>query len=283
MIYESKHEFMDGLRTALAENDVKDARDIMIDFEMHFDDGLAAGESEADICKKLGDVDELVKQYISEDDTGAAPAAKAAESTENPAGTTQKTEYDSTAQAASAAEKTVYDGSAVYGANVTSDKYTYDQDAAGQYNYNRTTYGHATPYPSAGSENRPDTGAIIVTLCLDFFLYSWALPTLIGLIFGLMGTTIGFVGSGIGIFFAGLISNFADISGFISTGLAPLSLVFLGVLMMALGGMLVVASIASVRGFVNLCIAIINQHSTAFTGRKVLRKIGKKKKEAAAQ
>ena len=283
MIYESKHEFMDGLRTALAENDVKDARDIMIDFEMHFDDGLAAGESEADICKKLGDVDELVKQYISEDDTGAAPAAKAAESTENPAGSTQKTEYDSTAQAASAAEKTVYDGSAVYGANVTSDKYTYDQDTAGQYNYNRTTYGQATPYPSAGSENRPDTGAIIVTLCLDFFLYSWALPTLIGLIFGLMGTTIGFVGSGIGIFFAGLISNFADISGFISTGLAPLSLVFLGVLMMALGGMLVVASIASVRGFINLCIAIINQHSKAFTGRKVLRKIGKKKKEAAAQ
>ena len=145
MIYESKHEFMDGLRTALAENDVKDARDIMIDFEMHFDDGLAAGESEADICKKLGDVDELVKQYISEDDTGAAPAAKAAESTDNPAGSTQKAEYDSTAQAASAAEKTVYDGSAVYGANVTSDKYTYDQDTAGQYNYNRTTYGQATP------------------------------------------------------------------------------------------------------------------------------------------
>ncbi|MBQ9383506.1 MAG: DUF1700 domain-containing protein [Ruminiclostridium sp.] len=274
MIYENKHEFMEGLRTALAQNDVKDARDIMIDFEMHFDDGMAAGESEADICRKLGDVDELVKQYISEDDAAAAPAGKAPESP-------GKAVTDDPSMQASA-EKTVYDGASAYGANVTSDKYTYEQPSGSPYN---AAPGAGQSYTD--SENRPDTGAIIIALCLDVFVYSWALPTLIGLIFGLMGTTLGFVGSGLGIFIAGVISIFADVSGFVSTGLAPVSMIFLGIMLTALGGMLVVASIASVRGFINLCIAIINQHSKAFTGRKILSKLGKKKnaaeKEAAVQ
>ena len=245
---------MEGLRYSLAKNEIRDARDIMIDFEQHFDDGAAAGESEEEICRKLGDVDELVKQYIS-DDTDAAGTADAAKSDD-----TEKTVFD---------EKPAENDKESSGKTVLAEEPPYGgqtADAAGQ-----------------KSPNAPDTAGIIVILCLDAFVFSWAIPTLIGLIFGLMGTTIGIAVSGIAIFFSGIFGFFFDVAAMVSTGFAPLSLLFLGITLMAFGGMLVIASIASVKGFINLCIAIINQHSKVFTGRNILNYIGKKKKEAAAQ
>ncbi len=273
MIYETKHEFMEGLRTALAQNDVKDAREIMIDFEQHFDDGIAAGESEADICRKLGDVEEVVKQYISDDDGGAsantANTANAAGNANTSGGiNTEKTVFDT--EQPQTAEKTVYDSGQNGGAQT-----------GGNYNYNNNSTNTSTVYTNV-SGNNPDTGAIIIALCLDVFIYSWALPTLVGLIFGLAGAAIGITVSGIATFFSGVFGFFFDVSAMVSTGLAPLSLLFLGITLTSLGGMLVVGTVSAVRGFINLCIAIINQHSRAFTGRRILNSIGKKK-EAAAQ
>ena len=97
------------------------------------------------------------------------------------------------------------------------------------------------------------------------------------------------LGSGIGIFFAGICAFFIDISPFVATGFAAVSLVFLGIMFAALGGMLVIAAIAAVKGFINICIAIINHHARIFAGHDVLEKLGGNKKnngvekEAAAQ
>lgn len=64
----NKNEFMEKLRASLNEYGVTDTRDILLDFEQHFEDGLAAGETEAEVCEKLGDPNEIAKQYIPEID-----------------------------------------------------------------------------------------------------------------------------------------------------------------------------------------------------------------------
>ena len=247
MTYRNKSEFMNGLREALGRNDVRDARDILIDFEQHFDDGAAAGETEEEVCRKLGDVDEIVKQYISGDDIPVqkeAPASGAAH-----------------AQEASGFDSQMYNGGAP----------AYTAQAPG-YTYNAQQ--QSKPFS-------PQGGDVVLVLLLDILIYSWAIPTLFGLIMGLMGITIGFMGAGAGIFFGGVAAFFGDISGFISTGFAPASLVFLGLMFMAFGGMLIIASIGAVKGFINIIIAIINHHGRVFAGHNIATRIGGKKEAAA--
>lgn len=250
MICTTKSEFMTGLRIALENNNVTDTRDILTDFRQHFEDGEAAGETEAEVCRKLGDIDEIIKQYISED---------ISDSTDS--GASAQTSFESTAQA----------------------------DASG---FGAETHYSAPPPPQYGNVQQaapqpagfqPSAGKIVGILCLDLFIYSWALPALASLIISLMGVTISFAASGLGIFLAGILSCFINMSGVISTGFAPLSLIFLGIMFMAFGGMLVIASIGSVKGFINIIIAIINHHAKIFAGHKVLNKIGKKNREVQAQ
>ncbi len=64
----NKTEFLEKLRNSLNEYGVKDAREIITDFEQHFEDGIAAGETEAQVCEKLGDPSEIAKQYISDEE-----------------------------------------------------------------------------------------------------------------------------------------------------------------------------------------------------------------------
>jgi len=59
-----KIDFMNSLKSRLAEYGVTDSREILLDFEQHFEDGIAAGETEDMVCKKLGDPNEIAKQYI---------------------------------------------------------------------------------------------------------------------------------------------------------------------------------------------------------------------------
>ena len=254
MICTTKSEFMTGLRIALENNNVTDTRDILTDFRQHFEDGEAAGETEAEVCRKLGDIDEIIKQYISGD----------------------MTENTTSAQTANAQQ-------------YTGNAQTADPEASG---FGADSQYSAPPPPQYGSVQQaapqpagfqPSAGKIVGILCLDLFIYSWALPALASLIISLMGVTISFAASGLGIFLAGILSCFINMSGVISTGFAPLSLIFLGIMFMAFGGMLVIASIGSVKGFINIIIAIINHHAKIFAGHKVLSKIGKKNREVQAQ
>ena len=245
MICNTKSEFLTGLRIALENNNVSDTRDILTDFRQHFEDGEAAGESEAEVCRKLGDIDEIIKQYINEDGIDAA-----AETT-----VTQ-------------AKQTGSDASG-FGADT---QYSAPPPPPPQYGNVQT----AAPQPQKFS---PSAGKIVGIICLDLFVYSWAIPTLASLIISLMSITIAFLTSGLAVLIAGIMSCFMNMSGVIVTGFAPASLIFLGLLVTSLGGMLLIASIASVKGFVNIIIAIINHHARIFSGHNVLRKIGKKYRE----
>ena len=237
MICNSKTEFLTSLRLALEQNGVSDRSDILNDFRQHFDDGEAAGESEAEVCQKLGDIDDIIRQYITED----------------------------------------------------ADRKAGEPDASGfggndapQYSAPPPQYGNMQSAQQSAPFS-PDGGKIAGIIILDVLVYSWALPALAGVITGLYGATLGIAGSGIAIFFLGIISFFADLSGFLSTGFAAVSLVFLGIIFMAFGGMLVIASISATKGFINIIIAIVNHHAKIFVGHKIWHKIGKKDKEVQVQ
>ena len=249
MICSTKTEFLTGLRIALENNNVTDTRDILTDFRQHFEDGEAAGESEADVCRKLGDIDEIIKQYISED-------------AEQKAGTPEASGFGADPGTYAAPQANM-------GTQTNTGVQTNTASAAP--NYYSAAHG-TQPQTQSGA----NAGKIIGVLCLDFFVFSWAIPGLFGVIMGLIGTTIGFVVSGIAVFISGLLSLFIDLSGLVVTGFVPLSLIFLGIMLSALGGMLVIASIAAVKGFINVFIAIINLHAKAFVGHSVLEKIGKR-------
>ncbi len=64
----NKATFMNELRNSLSEYGVNDSREILLDFEQHFEDGKAAGETEDQVCEKLGNPVEIAKQYISGSD-----------------------------------------------------------------------------------------------------------------------------------------------------------------------------------------------------------------------
>ncbi len=248
MICNSKTEFLSGLRVALERNHITDTRDILTDFRQHFEDGEAAGESEQEVCRKLGDIDEIIKQYISED----AEVRKAS------------------------APNTPHDASGFGADNGTS----YQAGPAAPQPYSQQQYGQQAQYNAAPEAFQPSAGKIVGVICLDLFLYSWALPTLVSLIISLMAVAISFAVTGLAIFIVAIISCFVNMSGILVTGFASVSLIFLGLMISALAGMLVIASISSVKGFINLVIAIMNQHAKVFTGRKPFNKIGKGKKEA---
>ncbi|MBO6229474.1 MAG: DUF1700 domain-containing protein [Ruminiclostridium sp.] len=237
MICTTKTEFLSSLRVALENNNVADSRDILTDFRQHFEDGEVAGETEEEVCRKLGDIDEIIKQYISED----------AEKKAN--------EPDTSGFGASEAQA----------APPPPPQYGNVQYASPQY---------AAPKSDAFT---PSAGKITGTIILDVFVFSWALPALAGIIVALIGVAVSFVCTGLAVFVAGALSFFVDLSGFIVTGFVPLSLVFFGIMLTALGGMLVIASVCSVRGFINICISIVNMHAKVFTGRKPFHKIGRSK------
>lgn len=79
MTYQNKSAFIDGLRDALSRYGITEQRDILLDFEQHFSDGAAAGETEAQTCEKLGDPEEIAKQYVPEGELSLGEAPKKAE------------------------------------------------------------------------------------------------------------------------------------------------------------------------------------------------------------
>jgi uncharacterized membrane protein len=242
MTYTTKTEFLTGLRETLERNNVTDLRDILSDFRQHFEDGAAVGESEEEVCRKLGDVDDIVQQYISEN-----PGVQSAP-----------------AQQVNTAQQTSTSGD-------MPEASGFGAEGSAQQPYSQPRYAEQQA-PTQGA----DAGKIVGVICLDLFVYSWALPTLFGLIIALMSITVAFSVIGIVCLLGGIVAIGAGFGGLIVTGFAPVSVACLGIMFIGFAGMLVIGSIGSVKGFINLCIAIINQHSRACAGRNVLNKIGQK-------
>lgn len=244
MICNSKTEFLTSLRIALENNNVTDRTDILTDFRQHFDDGAAAGETEAEVCRKLGDIDEIIKQYISEQPQQAQPGPQP-----------QPQPQPQFQQQPTGGSMPDTSGFGAY---------------SGEAPYSQPRYA-PPPQPQSSS---PSAGKIVGVLLLDVLIYSWCLPALAGLIIALISVALSFAIIGPITLIGGIVGMFVDVSGLIVTGFAPVSLLFFGIMMTGFAGMLVIASINSVKGYINIIIAIINQHARAFAGHSVFNKIG---------
>ncbi len=230
MKYSTKSEFISGLREALYKNGVSDTRDILLDFDQHFDDGAAAGETEAEVCEKLGDVEEIAKQYIS-DEVSVESVKETAE--------------------APAAEASGFDNN--------------------NYGRSQTNTAAAAPAPTAQGGFTPDGGAIAGRICVDVFVFSWAIPALLSVILGFYSAVISIGCAGLGVVIGGIGMNFMDVSGLIQSPFSPISTILLGFMLLALCGLLVSLCYIIGRGFVDIIKNIINWHSRAFVGRNVVK------------
>lgn len=233
MNYTNKEQYIQALINAMTRCGVTDQREILTDFEQHFADGAAAGESEAQVCEKLGDPEEIAKQYASEDFFEEQPAAQ---------------------NAADASGFGAEPGTAPA---------------------QNTSYA---PPPVQQNGFRIQTGAVIGVVCVDIFVFSWAIPALASVIIGLYSTVVGLVGAGLGLFIGGVAAGAFGVPDWLYTCFSPVSTALLGVVLASGSLLLVGPCVAAGRGFINICINIINWHSRTLVGRNVLGYIGKKAK-----
>ena len=61
-----QQDFLNKLESSLTSLDEKDKQDILDDFRQHFKEGLEQGKTEEEIATLLGNPDEIVKQFTSE-------------------------------------------------------------------------------------------------------------------------------------------------------------------------------------------------------------------------
>jgi len=249
-MYKTKTEFLSNLERELGRFGVVDKSEIIADFQQHFADSEALGLNEAQACEKLGDISEIAKSYAEEE---IFPAI--------------------------AVEHEIPPPQNDYSQNQQQQQYQQQPPPQEEtcYSYSSDYPEGETPYEKSGIDinfSKPDFiskdvnwGNLIVLLLIDLFILSWALPALVGLILGLLGACVGFVAGGIGVIVGTTIGN---VWGFVSP-FAPLANVFLGVMLMSLGGLLLVAGICAVRGFVKLIKAIINWHGNMIIGRPVFK------------
>lgn len=248
----NKTDFMNKLQSSLSDYGVADTREILLDFEQHFEDGKAAGETEDMVCEKLGDPVEIAKQYIPDGDISVEEVKTAPKAKEPSA-------FDSNS----------YTGAGYAQQTNTAQQTGYTQtDSNGMYTYNTPPYTQPQPqYQPQGFD--PSGGAIVGVLATDLFIFSWALPALVSLILALYGVTISIGGAGVVVFIAGILMGFMDTSTWLFTTLSPISTSLLGVVMIAAVPLLVIASIAATKGTINIFKHIINWHSMTFAGKKI--------------
>lgn len=243
MNYNTRTEFINGLKEALIKNGITDARDILLDFDQHFDDGIAAGETEAQVCEKLGDVEEIAKQYTTED---------------------------------------VFSEKTVNAAN------TYNAEASG-FDNNSYNGGYTAPnnqtspiaQPAGGNGFEVSVGAVVGRICVDVFVFSWAIPSLFSVILSFYSVVLSFGLEGIGCIAGGAV----QVSGglfFVQTMFSPVSTVLFGFMLLSLFGLLIALCVAIGKGFVDIIKCIINWHSRAFVGRNVVKTSSMKRKERKA-
>ena len=248
MNYSTRTDFMNGLREALFKNGITDARDILLDFDQHFDDGIAAGETEAQVCEKLGDVEEIAKQYISEEAFADKPV---------------NTKNAVNAKTVEAAEASGFD----------------NNNYNGGYAAPNVQPAPAVQQNSGGFE--VSVGAVVGILCVDVFVFSWAIPSLFSIILSFYSVVLSFGLTGIGCVAGGMLPASGG-TVFIETMFSPVSTVLFGCMLLSLFGLLIALCVAIAKGFVDIIKCIINWHSRAFVGRNVVKTSYMKRKEEKA-
>jgi uncharacterized membrane protein len=116
-------------------------------------------------------------------------------------------------------------------------------------------------------------GGLVGIVCIDIFVFSWAIPALFSLAAGFLSLVFGFVVSGITMMIP------PTLTGQIVTSLHPVSVVFLGIALIALGGLGGILGVYIVRGCVDCLKWVINLHGEWIIGRKVFRESDIKEKD----
>lgn len=266
--FQNKNEFMQALREELAKRNISDTRDILLDFEQHFADGISTGLTEAEVCGKLGDLGEIVSQYqdeAAEMNSCRAVEPIAAATSENAAAshTTENKQADNGGFSANdygAAQSTAQ--GAGYGAV---------QGTAQGAGYGTAQQG--------GTGTAVNVGGLIGAVCVDVFVLSWALPALIGVICAFFSIPIAFGVTGLASLFCGFFGQLSNVISFVSP-FGAMSNIFFGLMLMALSGLGVLLSIVIVKGFIGIIINIINWHSRLIVGRNVINDFGGKRTQA---
>lgn len=62
----TKSEYMRELESGLRNGNISNVEEVLADFEDHFNEALAAGQDETEICEMLGDPAEIAEQYTEE-------------------------------------------------------------------------------------------------------------------------------------------------------------------------------------------------------------------------
>ncbi len=251
MTYQNKAEFIGGLKNALSRYGIREQREILLDFEQHFSDGAAAGETEAQVCEKLGDPEEIAKQYIPEAEISVEDSS--APNQEQPAASGFGAEPDRSVPPP------------VRPAQVPPPVPPAPPSPL------------PPPVPPAPNARfSPSIGGIIGILCVDLFVLSWALPALASLIAALFCVALSFVVSGLTTFIGGTSMGFADVSGWFVSSFSPVSTVLLGVVMASGGGLVSLIASRAATGFLNVILRLVNWHARAIVGKNVCTLIGKK-------
>lgn len=121
---------------------------------------------------------------------------------------------------------------------------------------------------TANCETAPkaSAGGIIAALCLDIFVYSWTLPTLLALV-------IAYIAVAFALVVAGAVNMVTSFIPGVSESLTNLMFgslfgLFSGMTALGLGGIMSVFVTNIVKGYIGIIKSIARFHVKAFTGRK---------------
>jgi len=235
-MYRTKNEFMSSLEKELERMGITDRGEIIADFELHFSDSLSKGLSEAEICGKLGNISEIAKQYAEDE---IYPVVAVIRDVGRDAHSAPNDSVDPKSK--TTASSSDYENSGIK-INFDNIKKSFDNKGV-------------------------NWGGLLVCLCVDIFILSWALGALFALFTGLLAVPLALITSGIGSVVFGIVGGVSWFSS-PATGLAA---VFLGLMFLSLGGLLTLAGVQLVKLFIKIIKSVIDWHGNMIVGRPVFK------------
>lgn len=229
MKYDNKADFLAALKNELIKYGVNDS-EITEDFEQHFNIGLSQGQSEAEVCDKLGDPAEIARQYAP-DFTGEFAQCTAANGTDNAAN------------------------------NAAAGYSSFDVPPSGM------DIQGCAPYREQPKPCKASAGRIVGIICLDIFVFSWTIPALAALVIAYWAVMIAFFFAFFGIVLGTVCGGkMFDYEFFVSV-LTPAANIFTAIASLGFGMLMCAFCLDVGKGIWKVLKSIGRAHRKAFTGK----------------
>lgn len=233
----NKNEFIEELKLQLRNLGINADSDIIEDFEQHFEQGIAAGLTETQICEQLGDVSEIAKQYASE--------------------FSQFSDNQNS-------NKEIQDQNNDMSAYSSSGQQTGQSDG-----FQNQTAGQQSTMQYSNKKSGINVSGLIGLICLDVFVLSWAIPSLGAVIISYCCIPLSLSLAGVVSIFSDAINSFTNQWFMVVTPFHPVTNVFLGIALLAISGLLAVLAVKIVKGFINIIKSLVNWHIRVTGGKNV--------------